>query len=494
MVGECFYDPYKFVMMMWPWGEPGPLEAYEGPDTWQEDALQDLGEKIRRNGFDVDNPVPVDPIRQAFASGHGIGKGVYAAFVANFIMSTRPRSVGTVTANTYVQLQTRTWATITTWMKRAINAHWWSYGSQRIYSLAENGQNDWYLSAQTCREENADSFQGQHAARASSFYLFDEASNIAKPIWEAAEGGLSDGEPFFVALGNPTRSNGQFHYCVFGSGRELWSGKSIDSEKCRMPNKKQIEAWRKEHGEDSDFFRVRVKGLPPNASDLQFISTQLIRDAQRRQVITLPDDPLICGLDLARGGEDKCVFFFRKGLDARTIKPIMIPGEKVRDSELLIAKASEVLNARYPGGDKIAAMFVDGTGGLGAIVDRLKALGHKNVHEINFANSAPDSQYYNMRAYIWGMGKEWLQRGAIPDDPQIEQDLSGTGFKFKGDAILLESKESMKERGLASPDIGDSLMLTFSRSVAPLSKSLLRARERADSIGSRLQSEHGWMA
>jgi hypothetical protein len=43
------------------------------------------------------------------------------------------------------------------------------------------------------------------------------------------------------------------------------------------------------------------------------------------------------------------------------------------------------------------------------------------------------------------------------------------GFAIKDgrDAIQLERKEDMKKRGLASPDNGDALALTFAYSVAP---------------------------
>jgi hypothetical protein len=49
--------------------------------------------------------------------------------------------------------------------------------------------------AQTCKEENAQSFAGQHAATSTSWYLFDEASAVPDSIYEVAYGGLTDGEP-----------------------------------------------------------------------------------------------------------------------------------------------------------------------------------------------------------------------------------------------------------------------------------------------------------
>jgi hypothetical protein len=63
---------------------------------------------------------------------------------------------------------------------------------------------------------------------------------------------------------------------------------------------------------------------------------------------------------------------------------------------------------------------------------------------------------------MWGRLKDWLTRGAIPKDIPLEIDLTGPGYKHdKADRLLLESKEDMKKRGLASTDDGDALALTF---------------------------------
>jgi hypothetical protein len=61
--------------------------------------------------------------------------------------------------------------------------------------------------------------------------------------------------------------------------------------------------------------------------------------------------------------------------------------------------------------------------------------------------------------------RQWLKGGAIADDPELLSDLTGVeyGYVMRGgrDSILLEKKKDMKKRGLASPDVGDALALTF---------------------------------
>jgi hypothetical protein len=457
------FDPLGFVQFAYPWGKPGPLEKYSGPDTWQADFLKELGEEVRKRSFD--GVTPVLPVRFSTASGHGIGKSVLVAFIVNWIMSTRPHAQGTVTANTFQQLSTRTWATIQTWTKRSITGHWFEVTGERMYH--KKFKESWFCSAQSCREENSEAFAGQHAATSTSFYIFDEASAVPDKIHEVAEGGLTDGEPHFYMFGNPTRSRGTFHRATFGVERNRWIVRSIDSRAAKFSNKELIEQWRQDRGEDSDFFRVRVLGLPPNADDAQFIDVERIREAQKRQVAVLEDEPLIAGVDLAWGGDDWNVVRFRRGKDARSIPPIRIPGEKTRDSAVMVGRLSDLLREGVKG-YKIHTMFIDSAGISGAVGSRLYDLGFRNVIEINFGADSPDLQYRNMRAYMWGQLKGWLLTGAIDENPRLECDLTGPGYELDSKVrIQLEAKDEMKMRGLDSPDDADALALTFARRIAP---------------------------
>jgi hypothetical protein len=113
-------------------------------------------------------------------------------------------------------------------------------------------------------------------------------------------------------------------------------------------------------------------------------------------------------------------------------------------------------------------MFVDAGFG-GPVVNRLHQLGFKNVSEINFGSQSPDPHQAKMRAFMWQKLKDWLIHGAIPQDQRLETDLTGPGFRHNNrDQLVLESKEDMAKRGLASPDDGDALALTFARPVAPV--------------------------
>lgn len=461
LVASCYHDPLRFVRLCFPWGDPGPLERETGPDVWQAAFLEEIGRQSRERAFD--GVTAVSPIRGAVSSGHGVGKTALVAWLICWIMATRPNAQGSVTANTITQLETKTWAALQRWLKLCLPGHWFTINANRMYYTGR--KEAWFCGQQSSKEENSEAFAGQHAKDSTSFYIFDEASAIPEEIFQVAEGGLTDGEPMVFLFGNPTRSQGTFHSACFGSARDRWHPVIVDSRDSKLTNKAQIAEWAQDYGEESDFFRVRVLGLPPAASDLQFIDTKTVSAAQRRPLVVLGDDPLVCGLDVARGGNDDCVFRFRRGADARSIPPIRIPGEQARDSMRLVTVAADVLTRTYDG-RKVSMLFVDATGIGGPIADRLRQLGHRHVLDVQFGGESPDPKCANMRAFIWRQLRDWLAMGCIPLDPRLEQDLTGPGYTHnKRDQLQLEPKEHMKARGVASPDDGDALALTFAMRV-----------------------------
>lgn len=174
----------------------------------------------------------------------------------------------------------------------------------------------------------------------------------------------------------------------------------------------------------------------------------------------MPDHgaPLIMGVDVARYGDDASVIRFRRGRDARSIPPIIF---KNIDNMQLSYRCAEAIAKYNP--DAVAIDAGNGTG----VIDRLKELGHR-VHEVWFGSKSSEPEYANKRTEMWGRMREWLNGGCIDTHQELIDDLAGPEYKFakSGDAILLESKEQMKSRGLHSPDHGDALALTFAVNVA----------------------------
>ena len=462
--GEYYANPLGFVRGIFPWGTRGPLEPYKEPDAWQCEFLEWLGDEIRARNFNgVD---PVLPIKGAVSSGHGIGKGALTGMLVTFLMSTRREAKGVITANTSTQLQDKTWAAITTWVKRSLTAHWFEINTSIMYR--KGFRDAWKCSPQTCDPDNSEAFAGQHNVNSTSFYLNDEDSNVPESIHEVQEGGLTDGEPMQFLFGNATRRRGTFYDVCHGGKGQRWKVWVLDARDCRFPNKEliaeQLEDW---GGEDSDRFRVRVRGLPPKAEDAQFIDAQRVLDAQKRNVVVLPDEPLVAGCDLAWGGNDDNYIYFRRGRDARSIPPIKIPGALTRDPGVLTNRLADILSANYDG-QRVAMLFLDSAGIAGAVGTRLRNLGHLNVLEVNFGADSPDPKCRYMRDFMWREMKDWLLVGAIDKSPRLESDLTAPGLREDNlQRVWLESKKDMRIREVISPDAGDALALTFAQKVQP---------------------------
>ncbi|MCQ4325771.1 MULTISPECIES: terminase [Pseudomonadaceae] len=475
MAGYLYDKPLEFVLFAYDWTRDRSLAVVElperwrliydsehGPDAWACELLEHLGDSVRARGFDGRNAV--DAIREAISSGHGIGKSAITAWLVNWIMSTRPNARGVVTANTAPQLESKTWAEIGKWTKRSVFCAWFDVttgkGSMRM--TAKGFAESWRCDAQTCREENSESFAGLHAADSTAFYVLDEASAIPAAIWEVLEGGLTDGEPHVYAFGNPTRNSGRF-FEAFNGQRHRWHSRQIDSRSCQITNKNQIQEWIDDYGIGSDFVKVRVLGQFPSASSLQFIGRELVNDAQVREVEIERFQPVILGVDPARFGGDASVIWTRQGRNARDIPPIRLQGV---DTMTLAARVAEHANFLRGAGHSVI-INVDGGGVGGGVIDRLRSVGF-DVNEVQFGSRALDPRRWaNRRAEIWGLMREWLAGGAIPRDEGLATDLCAVEYGYNAaDAILLEKKESMKARGLASPDSADALAVTFAVPVA----------------------------
>ena len=457
-------DPLGFTLFAFPWRKPGLLEHHDGPDTWQREFLTQLGEEVRKRAFDGVHAVL--PVRMAVSSGHGVGKSVLSAWIVNWVMSTRPRARGTVTATTFTQLETRTWAAIQQWTRLSITGHWFTVTSDKMFFRGQ--KESWLVSAQSSKEENSEGFAGQHAADSTSFYIFDEASGVPDKIFEVAEGGLTDGEPMVFLFGNATRTSGKFDRVMFGEERDRWIRCTVDSRTAKFTNKEQIQQWCDDYGEDSDFVRVRVRGERPRAATNQLIPHDVVAACRKFKAEGFASLPKILACDPARFGDDRTVIGIRQGRQFRVLAKL-----RGVDTVFTANKVIDFIEKEEPD-----AVVIDGDGLGAGVVDQLNNRGYgRRLHEFH-GGAKPDDgdKYYNKRAEVWGLMADWLKAGAeIPDEADMEVDLCGPQYGYSSKSqIQLERKEDQKARGLASPDLGDVLAMTFAVKVAARTKPALK--------------------
>lgn len=195
----------------------------------------------------------------------------------------------------------------------------------------------------------------------------------------------------------------------------------------------------------------------------QFIPTDYVNQAIKRPNWADPADEVVIGVDVARFGDDKSVIYVRRGFDARSMPPRIF--EKL-DTMQLAGHVAEDIQRHKPDG-----VFID-EGAMGpGVIDRLRQLGF-DVQGINFGSAstrrvegAPKAA--DKRTEIWAALREALKSGLqIPDDQRLKFELLAPLYDFNSkNQIKLESKDDMKKRGIASPDIADALALTYAMPV-----------------------------
>jgi len=449
-IGSFTHDPYGYALYAFPWGESGTDLAYSsGPRKWQGEAFREIGDHLK-------NPATRhQPLMIARASGHGIGKSAFISMLVKWGMDTCEDCKVVVTANTENQLRTKTWPEIAKWQRLSITADWFTCTATAIYSNDAAHAKSWRADAIPWSENNTEAFAGLHNERKRIILIFDEASNISDLVWEVAEGALTDEntEIIWVAFGNPTRNTGRFREC-YRKMRHRWKGKQIDSRTVEGTNKEQIQKWVDDYGEESDFVKVRVRGVFPDASENQFIPSALT-DAAVGRVITsgqVAHAATIIGVDPAHQGGDPAVIYLRQGLHCKKL------GEYQRTTDdVWFAKVVADFEDQY----RADAVFIDYGYGTG-----LKSVGDnwgRNWQLIQFGSGSTDPQMANKRGEMYNAVKTWLKDGGQLDSQDVADELSAAEYKvrLKDSRILLQSKEEIKETLGRSPNEADALALTF---------------------------------
>jgi hypothetical protein len=463
------HDPLGHVLYVYPWGVKGTaLEHKTGPRKWQARKLKRIGEKLRA-GRKSANQV----IQEATVSGHGVGKSALVAFLVKWGLDTLLDTKCVVTANTEKQLQTKTWPEIAKWHYLSLTKHWFTFTATSLYSVDPEHEKTWRADAIPWSENNTEAFAGLHNIGRRIIAIFDEASKIADKVWEVTEGALTDlkTEIIWAVFGNGTRATGRFREC-YRKFRHRWDGEHIDSRDVEDTNKELLAQWVADYGEESDFVKVRVLGQFPNASIKSLISEADVDPAYGRH---LRDEqynwaPIILSCDPAWEGDDMLVIGLRQGLMFK----ILVEMPK-NDNDVWVANKL----ARLEDEHHADAVFIDagyGTGikSAGDVMGRTWTL-------VWFGEKADDPGYVNKRSEMWGAGiKPWLKAGgAIEKRPQLREDLLGPETVARLDGkILLESKDSMKKRGIPSPNYGDALGLTFAHPVMKRDSQLVGAGGR----------------
>ncbi len=185
-----------------------------------------------------------------------------------------------------------------------------------------------------------------------------------------------------------------------------------------------------------------------------FITVEPIARARKAEVDS--ESPLIIGVDPARGGEDFSAVTRRRGRKAYKQEKF-----KGLTTMQLAGRLKTMIDSECP-----SKMFIDCIGIGAGVVDRLQEMGYQCVVGVNVARSANNNdQFLNLRAELWSEMRDWLNGEMpvqIPDCPDLQKELCGLGYAHNSQGrLVIESKEKARARGMHSPDLADSLMITF---------------------------------
>lgn len=197
-------------------------------------------------------------------------------------------------------------------------------------------------------------------------------------------------------------------------------------------------------------FAHKWQGEPISQTETSIISRDAILEAMQREI--KGEGMEIYGVDVARMGADRTVFWKRKGLKTKKHKSM---------SKLRVPTICDQLEA-FMDFNKKADVKIDDTGIGGGVTDEMLKRGY-NAIPVNFGGAAIDNDKYpNWISEAWFHMLSVIPDAQLPYDSDLLMELSTRQWKQdnKGRRII-ESKAQYKARGYRSPDLADACIICY---------------------------------
>jgi hypothetical protein len=422
------------------------------PDAWQQGVLEAF------------------PYRQRIAlkACKGPGKTTLLAWLAWNYLASRPDPKIAATSITNDNLADNLWADMAKWQQRSayLKKHFVCTKERIFY---KGRPQTWFMTSRSWNRSADKSQQGNTLAGLHADYilfLLDESGGIPDAVMATAEAALAScREGHIVQAGNPTHLEGPL-YRACTSERNLWHVVEITADPDDPQRSSRVTAtWAREqiqkYGRDNPWVLVNVFGRFPPSSLNTLIGPGECTAATRRTYSEgdIGAWPRVLGVDVARYGDDASVIFPRQGLQA-------FAPEKYRGLDGTQGAGAVALKWREWNAD---AAFIDDTGGWGSSwIDNLRRT-NWDPTPVGFAARAQDERRYdNKRTEMYFRAVEWIKQGGAlpPACPELIAGLTQTTYTFRGDRLLLEPKDQIKQRLGYSPDDADAFALTFADTAA----------------------------
>lgn len=432
-----------------------------------------------------------DNRRTAVRSCHEIGKSFIAAEVIGWFLATRKVGEAFVvtSAPTAKQVAAILWREIGRVHARGnlpgrVTATEWK--ATPVMPDGRPGKEELVAFGRKPDDYDMTAFQGIHALEV--LVVFDEADGMPGELWEAADSLMANDDSKMLVIGNPDNPQSQFReVCKPGSGWNTIGVSAFDSPNFTgepMPEKvrKQligptyVEEKRKKwaprwqwnpegtevicpEGVDPldthPYWQSKILGRFPERADANGLIPEVWIQAAKARSLA-PIGPNELGVDVGGGG-DSSTIGQRRGPRFRILHE-----DKNPDTMQTTGKVVELLGRTNADCAKVDVI------GIGrGVVDRgleqdLPFIG------INVGEKATDPKAHsNQRAeFYWGL-RELFETGQVDID-EDDEDLAGelVELKYKRTSqgrIEIESKDSMKKRGVPSPNRAEAMMLAFAK-------------------------------
>lgn len=197
-------------------------------------------------------------------------------------------------------------------------------------------------------------------------------------------------------------------------------------------------------------FAHKWLGEPLGQAEFSIIDRTEVLSSMQREIEA--DGQIEIGVDVARMGGDRTVFWKRKGL--RTLGFEVYT--KLRTTEIcdLLEKFADF--------NKACLLKIDDTGVGGGVTDEMMKREY-NVMAINFGGEPADKDKYpNWISEAWFYMAEVMPTVQLPLNNDLVMELSTRQWKqdTKGKRRV-ESKIEYKKRGFRSPDLADSCIICY---------------------------------
>jgi len=428
----------------------------------------------------------------AIRASRGPGKTTVAAWLVLWFFVTRFMAQVVITAPTFDRhIKDRFWPELRKWIRRS------SFLSELIqvekYHLRikhDDYRDEWFVVGTSSNEPgNMEGFHAPHL-----MFVVDEAKTVAREIFEAITGSLTDnvGEQRMLLISTPAEVPRGYFYDCFTKWRNEWATASISafeaieqgariSWKWIVGKANSLNGGVIDRKTGSPAWQAQVLGQFPDHGEMVLIPiTWLERAVYRHPAYQLDrqgelplvaTQPVEAGLDVSEGGGDKTVLAIRQGDVLWALH--QLPADRTQATYGAVKRALVEWNSAAKVGQRdkvgpVERLKVERTGPGRGVGDLLHADGElpPMTWYVPAARARDRETFHNLRAEIWWQLRRRFEEGdiAIPDDDELLADLASIGYGYSDRGRLkIDLKEDIRDELGRSPDKGDACMIAFAK-------------------------------